>query len=161
MFYSALIFDDDVLLAYRESARTAPGRFGEYVDRTVKPYVEGLVADSALTRAPLPVSSPFEFASLLSQQAFFASDGFGQGIPTKRRDPGVEDAWQVRVDRRRNDGFMSIFNDDPAAIYVFGAWQSPGHKKTGWGEGFDQGLIDISEKANDKMIDGWFQVVGV
>jgi hypothetical protein len=161
MFYSALIFDDDVLQAYRGSARTAPGRFGAYVDHTVKPYVEGLVENSALTRAPLPVSSPFEFATPQSQAAFFASGGFGQGIPTRRRDPGVEDAWHVGVDRRRNVGFMSIYNDDPAAIFVFGEWQTPGHRRSGWGEGHADALLDISEKANDKMINGWHQIVGM
>jgi hypothetical protein len=41
-----------------------------------------------------PISYPVHWDSVKQRKAFFASDGFGRGIPTKRTDEYIH-AWQV------------------------------------------------------------------
>lgn len=64
--------------------------------------------------------------------AFFATDGFGKGIPT-RRTGAITDAWDGEYIREgASEGLYRIFNSNPDHVYVQGELQQPFHKDTGW-----------------------------
>lgn len=65
------------------------------------------------------------------QKAFFASDGFGGGIPTIRTDSYI-DSFDVTIVQTAYSGFMQAENDHPGAIYIGGPEQQPFHADTGW-----------------------------
>ncbi len=153
MFYTEVILDTDVLEAVKSIPRRVTPAMALYVDRRVIPHIEQRV-QATLSVYPGPVVYPFEFATEKSRRAFFATNGFGKGIPT-RRTGELGRAWVVDVDRRRNEGYITIRNTAPSAIYVIGVRQVPGHRRTGWGARFDHYILDISEEANDMLIDGW------
>lgn len=65
------------------------------------------------------------------QQAFFASNGFGGGIPTERTDAYIND-FEVVVETTDFAGSVSVINNNPAAGYIGGDDQQPFHEDTGW-----------------------------
>lgn len=89
---------------------------------------------------PGPVKYPIEWASEKQRKAFFATKGFGKGIPVPRTG-GISRAWFVEPDVQQNLGTASITigNTDPAAEFVYGYLfarpgriQQPYHHNTGW-----------------------------
>lgn len=159
MYYASLDIPTDVLQAQRETIKTAPGKMADYIVNVVKPQVQTLV-QSELAPYPGEVVHPFEFATAKSRRWYFANRvqrGSKQGRYQRSGDLAQE--WVVEVDRRRNEGFMSVRNTDPAAIYIFGARQVPGHARTGWGKNFPQKIVLISDAATDLIIDGWYGIV--
>jgi len=159
MYYASLDIPRDVLQAQRETVKTAPGKMGDYMVNVVKPEVQSLV-QAELAPYPGEAVHPFAFATAKSRRWYFANrvpKGSKQGRYPRTGDLAQE--WVVEVDRRRNEGFMSVRNTDPAAIYVFGARQVPGHARTGWGRDFPQKIALISDTATDLIIDGWYGIV--
>lgn len=65
------------------------------------------------------------------RRAFFATDGFGHGIPY-RRTGNLARAWQFVVDVTDNGLTASVRNDAPAAPFVYGRWQQGFHADQGW-----------------------------
>lgn len=159
MYYASLEIPRDVLQAQRETIQTAPGKMGDYIATVVKPEVESLV-QSRLAPYPGPAVLPFEFATVKSRRWYFANrvpSGSKKGRYQRTGDLAQE--WIVEVDRRRNEGFMSVRNTDPAAIYIFGNRQVSGHARTGWGKDFPEVIGLISDRATDLIIDGWYGIV--
>lgn len=163
MFIVNVIIDNDVIEATREAIRTAPGRFSQRVRDNVLPKVQQLVIAN-LGKSPGTVRYPFVFSTDKSRRAYFATKGFGRGIPYKRTGE-LGRAWTVRLDLRRNDGLLQIINPADAAGYVYGSGttlgnfrQVPGHRNTGWGATLDDDLLDIAEQTNGWLIDEWFAV---
>lgn len=159
MYYASLDIPRDVLQAQRETVKTAPGKMGDYIANVVKPKVQSLV-QAHLAPYPGEAVHPFTFATARSRRWYFANRvprGSKQGRYKRTGDLAQE--WRVDIDRRRNEGFMSVLNTDPAAIYIFGNRQVPGHAQTGWGRGFPQKIALISDQATDLMIDGWYSIV--
>lgn len=157
MYYATVSIPKDVLQAQRATAQAAPGKMGEYVTTVVKPRVETLVQQH-LAPYPGPVSRPFVFGTDRSRHYYFASH---KGKLPYRRNFDLAKAWRVDIDRRRNAGAIAVRNTSPAAIYVIGAWQVEGHRRTGWGKGFPEAIETISDEATDLMIDGWHTITGV
>lgn len=91
-------------------------------------------ADNAITRlkqVPGSPKHPIRWTSERQRKAFFASDGFGRGIPT-RRSNAIVDAWQSKFIPDRNGGILVLENDNPAAEFVQGFNQQGFHADTGW-----------------------------
>jgi len=87
---------------------------------------------------------PIRWVSDRQRRAFFATDGFGRGIPTGRTNRYTA-AWKVV---KNKDGY-SVINDSGYAKYVggnaYGLEQSPIHK------GRWQLLRDVFEGETDKL----------
>lgn len=106
---------------------------GREVARELQPDVAQAFAE------PGPVALPIEWTSDKQRKAFFASDGFGNGIPTLRTGK-VARAWRIRWAGYRNviGGAVTIENDVPYAKFVYGGmrrgnrFQQQFHKNTGW-----------------------------
>ena len=56
--------------------------------------------------------------------AFFASDGFGGGIPSTRTH-GLIKAMHVLFEPIQNGGSIRAYNDSPKAIFVYGDFDTP------------------------------------
>lgn len=73
--------------------------------------------------------------------AYFATDGFGGGIPSKRTG-GVQKGWQGTVERGNNTFSYAVENTSRASRWVYGSlaqnvaaalrFQQPFHRNTGW-----------------------------
>jgi len=73
------------------------------------------------------VGNPYEWQSENQRRAFFASDGFGRGIPTVRTHEGVN-SWTV-ISKNSNWTQVKI---EGGNVFVQGDWQQKGHKRDGW-----------------------------
>jgi len=71
--------------------------------------------------------NPYKWQSDKQRKAYFASNGFGGGIPS-RRTGAVNRGWQASVDPYRK----TVFNRLNYARYVMGARQQMGHAVDGW-----------------------------
>jgi hypothetical protein len=89
------------------------------------------VALKQLTRIPGPPRYPLRWSSDRQRRAFFATDGFGGGIPTRRSDSIVNE-WRALFQQTKDGGTLIIENDHPAATFLQGSNQQPFHKDTGW-----------------------------
>lgn len=65
------------------------------------------------------------------RRAFFASNGFGGGIPGTRTH-GISQGWQYKVEALDNGGEVVIYNDVPGVNYVEGWDQQPFLAAIGW-----------------------------
>jgi hypothetical protein len=162
MYRVSAIIDDDILLAKREVIRKAPGEMGLYARRVIQPRLNTEV-QRRIVPYPGRVSKPFEFATDKSRRYYFASR---KGRLPYRRTGRLKRGWQVRIDLRRNEGLISIYNLEPYAVYVYGPGflrtsrrQVPGHKRTGWGKNLDREIIAISQIAQNLLIDGWYKIL--
>ena len=73
--------------------------------------------------------NPYKWQSEKQRRAYFATGGFGKGIPYKRTG-GLKDGWQGHP---TNNGYrMSIVNKSPYAEYVQGDKQQRGHAADKW-----------------------------
>ena len=54
-------------------------------------------------------------------KAFFASEGFGGGIPTERSH-GLIRAWRVLFQTVEQGGSIAAYNTAAAAVFVYGDW---------------------------------------
>lgn len=88
-----------------------------------------------------PSQYPIEWTSEKQRRAYFATDGFGAGIPYKRTG-GLAAAWEVLFERTA-DGFrMIVQNGSRAARFTYGSlaknpqaaarFQQRFHAITGW-----------------------------
>lgn len=132
------------------------------MEKTVKPAVQREVTDLVATY-PGPVVYPFEFGTAKSRRAFFATQGFGRGIPTVRTGTLMR-AWQTRYRFTEQLGALIIGNTTDYAQYVYGfkgQRQIPGHFRTGWGRDLEPALQLIDEYATKLIIDAWGRSVGL
>ena len=85
---------------------------------------------------------PIEWTSEKQRRAFFASDGFGGGIPTERTD-SIVNGWRVTAKGSGNRYSIVAVNAVPGAPYVVGGMnfrsraralrpQQKMHQNTGW-----------------------------
>lgn len=71
--------------------------------------------------------NPYQWQSDRQRKAFFASDGFGQGIPTERTHEGVN-SWIVT----EQDSNWTQVKIEGGNVFVQGDWQQRGHAADGW-----------------------------
>src|SRR5690554_5857723 len=108
--------DTDTLAQITEAAETLPEAIYQWTHREVRPFVSQLV-QRKFRQEPGAVHYPIQWTSERQRMAFFATDGFGQGIPTRRTGDLVK-AWRVRADYRNGLTSIDVYNDAPAATYV-------------------------------------------
>lgn len=74
---------------------------------------------------------PIVWQSARQRRAFFASRGFGKGIPYSRSGK-LAQSWQVRQTTTANGGWISFDNDEKYAVYVQGDIQQRMHIASGY-----------------------------
>ena len=142
------------------TAKRFPDLIERYAKRDIAPYLRNEVT-KRLRREPGVVVYPIEWTSERQRLAFFASDGFGHGIPYQRSGQLIHD-WHVIGDYRGGLTSIRVFNDNPAARYIYGdeagKHQQQFHKNTGWPTFVDV-LQILSLEVNDRIEDGWGSVI--
>lgn len=94
-------------------------------------------AVKTLSTEPGKPRYPIRWSTERQRRAYFATDGFGRGIPYKRTGK-YADAWQWNARTTATGGIFEIQNTaltqrkQPLEQYVQGARQQPFHKDTGW-----------------------------
>lgn len=103
-----------------------------YVD-----HIQAVVRD--LAEPPGPVRYPIRWASEKQRKAYFATNGFGKGIPYKRKSQrAAAETFKVAyVIKTETEASFEITNNWSAAQYVWGRfnntkYQQPFHSDTGW-----------------------------
>lgn len=107
-----------------------------------------------------PPQYPIRWASVKQRKAFFASNGFGKGIPTKRSG-AYQAGWKV-VYRGlgRNDGaVIELENPVPYARYVGGGDAQPFHVDR-WPQAVDA-VVKYEEALYTTLENSWYEVMGI
>ncbi len=158
------IQDKDVFRDIKALPAEARKEFGPIFKREGMPKINELVK-ATFGSDPGPVKRPIEWQTIRQQRAFFATNGFGKGIPTKRSGK-VRKGWQVKLDRRSNENIIAIVNYVSYAGYVspdvfmVGSYtQQRFHKNTGWGRNIEDWVIEVSEKVRDEAINAYVKAV--
>lgn len=144
----------------RDLPRRSRQQFQRELQTVVKPNLQTEVKD-LIGREPGPVVHPFQFSTDKSRRAYFATRGFGKGIPYQRTHDLVN-SWFV--DLQLGTGTIVIFNAKRYGKYVYGSptqLQVPGHLKTGWGRDFPAALQLITEYGIEQILDAWGRAVNV
>ncbi len=94
-----------------------------------------------LNTTPNKVKYPIQWTSDKQRKAFFASNGFGKGIPYKRTGT-LNRSWRLFVAREPNGGKIVILNTAPYSKFVVGTFAKNDetaykyiqqfHRNTGW-----------------------------
>lgn len=66
---------------------------------------------------------PIHWKTAKQRRAFFATNGFGQGIPTARTH-GLVEAWKGSVDSFEDGGALVVENRSPTALFVYGTFDT-------------------------------------
>lgn len=74
---------------------------------------------------------PIQWQSERQRKAFFASKGFGRGIPTKRTGKLAE-GWSIRQQKTANGANIIFDNDTKYAVYVQGDYMQNMHIASGY-----------------------------
>ena len=90
------------------------------------------------------------------RRAFWATNGFGHGIPYTRSH-AISEGWQYRIEALGNGGEVSIYNDVPYVGYVEGFEQQLFLKGVGWLYA-PPILADFSEEAENVATQTWLTV---
>lgn len=148
--------DTDAIERLRRAAKQAPSRMRRVVASVVRENKSQIIADLR-GREPGPPSYPIRWKSERQRRAFFATNGFGGGIPY-RRTGTLSNGWFVDVTTDNRGGSIAIGNDVPYARFVVGADQQPFHEDTGWPQVTTRTQIAIQEQLEDELIDGWYEI---
>lgn len=148
--------DTDVLDAIRETAQDAPQRMSRAYSRAVSGLRTQLLND--LQQEPGPPQYPITTRMTPRQRrAFWATNGFGRGIPTQRSG-ALAAGYDVELLERDNGGLLQITNDAPYAPFVVGELQQGFHADTGW-QPVDVVAARYEEVATDVLAETWLNVV--
>lgn len=100
-----------------------------------------------LRQYPGAVKYPIRWTSEKQRKAFFASNGFGRGIPTQRTN-ALKDGWKLVNDTTGDTARLMVLNTQDYERYVTGVQRQPFHQYTGW-----QDSGEIIERWSAIMVD--------
>lgn len=110
-------------------------------------YETGDYLLAELRQYPGPVKYPILWKSERQRRAFFASNGFGRGIPTQRTN-ALRDGWKLVTETGSEGARLMVTNLTDYEQYVTGNDQQPFHTRTGWNRS-----EEIIERWGATMID--------
>jgi hypothetical protein len=100
-----------------------------------------------LKTIPGPPRYPIRWSSERQRKAYFASRGFGRGIPS-RRTGEIVGAWQGEFVATSDGGTLALINRNPAVQFLQGARVQGFHLDTGWVQ-----IDDVENDAHKEMGD--------
>lgn len=110
MFSFDFQLDHDIVEAWQDAIIQSPQTTRVFIEGTIVGDIERKVR--AVDVYPGPVKYPIEWTSEKQRRAFFATDGFGAGIPYKRSGTFFDD---VTVTLDPSELNLSIANPNPVA----------------------------------------------
>jgi len=155
MIKVAVQVDTAVLDAISETAQRAPKLMATVYRRSVA-REKGRILKRLLKRPP-PIQGKVKWASAKQRCAFYASDGFGGGIPHVPANPSpVLEGYDVRVEASDNGGVITIENSYDKATYIVGADAQP-FLIDRWPQIVDV-AIEAEAELNSILIEDWLTV---
>ncbi len=146
------------LQVFRDLPVKSQAQFRVELQTKVKPVLQKQV-DATFGRDPGPVKYPIEWTSEKQRRAFFATDGFGSGIPTKRSNQ-LETSWVVVVGTQLRTNLITLRNPKSYAQFVYpGSRQQRFHARTGWGKDFDKYYVDLQRTEDIEIANAWGRAV--
>lgn len=109
-----------------------------------------------ITKPPGKVARPIEWQTPKQRRAYFATNGFGKGIPYKRTGK-LQKGWKLEFDYGSNDGLLTLTNPADATIYVQGSLQQRMHRNTGWPRA-DEITDKYQRDFTEQTIEAWLIV---
>lgn len=140
------VTDDQIVRDHQTLLRQFPARATQVVNRAVK-RVKNRVTQR-FRKAPRRPNFPygqFPWKSRRQQQAFWASNGFGRGIPTIRSNDLVKGWTLVVVPQSSNIPGIGIYNPIYYRKFVTGRYQQPFHANRWYRES------DLFREANKEL----------
>ena len=102
---------------------------------------------------------PIRWKTERQRRAFFATQGFGRGIPASRAQPPVVlEGWTLDIEGDGFDMEASLGNDVPWARYVQGDDAQPFHLDTGYVQAAPV-FVEYEEATVDALINTWYALV--
>lgn len=154
MFNVVVTVPVDVLESIHKNIAQAPTRLGVEVFRAQN--IIGQRAMQELKQTPGAPHYPLRWTSERQRRAFFATNGFGRGIPTQRTG-ALQQGWDYTIDKFSDGGTFRIINDVPYMRFVEGDDTQPFHLDTGWVQAAPI-LARYQEEAEAAVIAAWFIV---
>lgn len=143
---------DDIERRYLD----APNQFQERLATRVDSVIPRVLQD--IRNAPARPKYPIEWQSERQRRAFFATKGFGKGIPYQRTGK-LQNSWEVQKNFTPSEGSLDLANNDPKSIYVQGDVVQRMHLASGWPQAVD--VVDTYQVTFQKMtVSVWDDVVG-
>lgn len=84
-----------------------------------------------LKRIPGPPVYPIRWETPKQRRAYYATDGFGGGIPSRRTGETVA-GWDVEVSNLSDGVLVGLTNPSPVVEYLQGMSMQGFHEDTGW-----------------------------
>lgn len=148
--------DPDTLTALQDAIDTAPQAVRTFANRSILPRYRARIVRE-LSKYPPKPKYPLRWQSARQRRAFFASNGFGKGIPYQRTG-NLGKSWQVSSKALGEGMSITTENTAPYAQYVVGSFQQTFHADTGWVKA-DPALAKIQDAMTEEIIDLYFQVL--
>ena len=144
----------DVFDAIFEQAQRLPVLVKKGLPRVTRPIDNRMLGE--LTAEPPIWKGRRDWQTAKQKRAYFATDGFGHGIPY-RRTGGLAHAWKVKTIFTADGGEIVASNDNPAVDYVQGDRAQRMHLASGWPQAAPiyTKYLPIYE---DALIEFWFMI---
>lgn len=144
---------DDIFEALADQMRKTPSLMRIALKRQGTKFKSRIL--QRLRVEPPSPNYPLRWKTEKQRRAFFATDGFGRGIPT-RRTGALARGWTVEIDDSELIA-LDVFNRQPYTTFVEGDDQQPFHMDTKWLYA-PQIMSDEIERFEDVMIETYFTV---
>lgn len=118
---------ENTVKTFRRELRVEFNRRRKPVDAKARRY---------LRFTPRTPKYPIQWQSERQRRAFFASDGFGKGIPYKRTGE-LAASWQIQQKKTANGADIVFYNDAPHSVYVQGDVMQRMHIASGYHSAVD------------------------
>ena len=144
----------DIFDAIQEQAQKLPALVKRGLPRVTRPIDNRMLAE--LTFEPPVWTRKRRWNSLKQMRAFFATNGFGHGIPYKRTGNMVRQ-WKVKTIFTVDGGVIEASNDSPHVDFVQGDRAQMMHLDSGWHQAAPiySKYLPVYE---DAVIDFWFTI---
>ncbi len=147
--------DDDVIEAIDKALRKAPKKMRVALS-TAKKNTERLL--NATLKSPQPPPRyPLKWKSERQRRAFFATRGFGHGIPYNRTNRLIN-AWRVQIVSDDEGGLLEVVNDTPYLDYVASGSSVRQPMFPQW-YNYDDVLLKAEKNAQDTIIEAWYNIL--
>lgn len=100
-------------------------------DRHVVPVLRTSFSNLEIPRVKRPIEWSNKHGDHRQRKAFFATNGFGGGIPTKRTGRLLR-SFRFRTEISDRKVYVFIENAAKYFVFVMGRRQQPFHRNTGW-----------------------------
>lgn len=154
MFKASVIPDNDVLDAIADALPKAPILMQVAMALKVR-ELDATVISKLRVEPPKP-NYPLRWKSKKQRAAFFATNGFGKGIPY-RRTGEMSKRWETVFVASPSGGDIFVQNNSPYVDYVQGLNQQPFHIDTGWVYA-PPIIAEADIVVTDMLIETWYGV---